>query len=39
MANVGRCVRPEELSVLMDLLSHDILNKNQATLSHLELIQ
>lgn len=38
MANVGRCVGPEELSVLMDLLSHDILNKNQATLSYLELI-
>ncbi len=38
LANVGSCAGPEELSVLMDLLSHDILNKNQATLSYLELI-
>lgn len=38
MANVSTCAGPEELSVLMDLLSHDILNKNQATLSYLELI-
>jgi hypothetical protein len=31
-------VEPEELGVLMDLLSHDMLNNNQATLSYLELI-
>lgn len=34
----GACVGAEEMSVLMDLLSHDMLNKNQATLSYLELI-
>jgi hypothetical protein len=32
------CVEPEEVGVLMDLLSHDMLNNNQATLSYLELI-
>lgn len=39
MADGGTCAGPEELSILMDLLSHDMLNKNQATLSYLELIQ
>lgn len=34
----GACVGAEEMSVLMDLLSHDMLNKNQATLGYLELI-
>lgn len=31
-------VGPGEVGVLMDLLSHDMLNNNQATLSYLELI-
>lgn len=34
----GIRVGPEEVGVLMDLLSHDMLNNNQATLSYLELI-
>lgn len=38
MKEDGACVGAEEMSVLMDLLSHDMLNKNQATLSYLELI-
>lgn len=38
MRNPTPCVGPEEVGVLMDLLSHDMLNNNQATLSYLELI-
>lgn len=38
MKNPTPCVGPEEVGVLMDLLSHDMLNSNQATLSYLELI-
>ena len=38
MSDRKACVGPEEVGVLMDLLSHDILNNNQATLSYLELI-
>lgn len=38
MRNPIPCVGPEEIGVLMDLLSHDMLNNNQATLSYLELI-
>lgn len=38
MTDEGKCAGPDELSTLMDLLSHDMLNKNQATLSYLELI-
>ncbi|MEW5747285.1 MAG: hypothetical protein AB1793_00650 [Candidatus Thermoplasmatota archaeon] len=38
MRNPTPCVGPEEIGVLMDLLSHDMLNNNQATLSYLELI-
>lgn len=38
MENSRACAGPKELSILMDLLSHDILNKNQATLSYIELI-
>ena len=34
----GMRVGPEEVGVLMDLLSHDMLNNNQAALSYLELI-
>lgn len=35
----GQRVAAEEVGVLVDLLSHDMLNYNQATLSYLELIQ
>ena len=38
MTEGGIRVGSEEVGVLMDLLSHDILNNNQATLSYLELI-
>ncbi len=38
LAEVSRRFTPEELGTLIDLLSHDMLNSNQATLSYLDLI-